>query len=100
MDLQRLLREAQKMQSKVSKVEKELNEAEYEGKNGPVSIKINGKHEVISVEIEEDVLSAENKDMLQDMILLAFNEANEKANNERYEKMVDVTAGVSIPGVF
>ena len=51
MDLQRLLREAQKMQSKVSKVEKELNEAEYEGKNGPVSIKINGKHEVTSVEI-------------------------------------------------
>ncbi len=100
MDLQRLLREAQKMQSKVSKVEKELNEAEYEGKNGPVSIKINGKHEVISVEIEEDVLSAENKDMLQDMILLAFNEANEKANKERDEKMGAVTAGVSIPGVF
>ena len=100
MDLQRLLREAQKMQSKVSKVEKELNEAEYEGKNGPVSIKINGKHEVISVEIEEDVLSAENKDMLQDMILLAFNEANEKANKERDEKMEAVTAGVSIPGVF
>lgn len=100
MDLQRLLREAQKMQSKVSKVEKELNEAEYEGKNGPVSIKMNGKHEVISVEIEEDVLSAENKDMLQDMILLAFNEANEKANKERDEKMGAVTAGVSIPGVF
>lgn len=100
MDLQRLLREAQKMQSKVSKIEKELNEAEYEGKNGPVSIKINGKHEVISVEIEEDVLSAENKDMLQDMILLAFNEANEKANKERDEKMGAVTAGVSIPGVF
>lgn len=100
MDLQRLLREAQKMQSKVSKVEKELNEAEYKGKNGPVTIKINGKHEVISVEIEEDVLSAENKDMLQDMILLAFNEANEKANKERDEKMGAVTAGVSIPGVF
>lgn len=100
MDLQRLLKEAQKMQSKVTKVEKELNEAEYEGKNGPVTVKINGKHEVLSVDIEEDVLNAENKEMLQDMILLAFNEANAKANKEREEKMGSVTAGVSIPGVF
>ncbi|MDY5252559.1 MAG: YbaB/EbfC family nucleoid-associated protein [Erysipelotrichaceae bacterium] len=100
MDLQRLLKEAQKMQSKVTKVEKELNESEYEGKNGPVAVKINGKHEVLSVEIEEDVLTAENKEMLQDMILLAFNEANAKANKDREDKMGSVTAGVSIPGVF
>lgn len=100
MDLQRLLKQAQKMQKEVTKVEKELNETEYEGKNGPVSVKINGKNEVLEVKLEEEVLSADNKDMLEDMLKLAFNEANAKARKEREEKMNSLTAGVSIPGIF
>lgn len=100
MDIQRLLKEAQKMQGNLQKVEKELEESQYEGKSGPVSIVINGNHQVVSVNIDEEILSADNKEMLQDMIMLAFNDASSKAQTEREEKMSSLTAGVKMPGVF
>lgn len=100
MDIQRLLKEAQKMQGNLQKVEKELEESQYEGKSGPVTIIVNGNHNVVSVDIDEEILSADNKEMLQDMIMLAFNDASSKAQAEREEKMSSLTAGVKMPGVF
>ena len=100
MDIQRLLKEAQKMQSSLQKVEKELEDSQYEGKSGPVTVVINGNHNVDSVDIYEEILSADNKEMLQDMIMLAINDANKKASDERENKMSSLTAGVKMPGVF
>lgn len=100
MDIQRLLKEAQKMQGNLQKVEKELEESQYEGKSGPVTIIVNGKHNVVSVDIDEEILSADNKEMLQDMIMLAFNDAISKAQAEKEEKMSSLTAGIKMPGVF
>lgn len=100
MDIQRLLKEAQKMQSSLQKVEKELEDSQYEGKSGSVTVVINGNHNVVSVDIDEEILSADNKEMLQDMIMLAINDANKKASDERENKMSSLTAGVKMPGVF
>ena len=100
MDIQRLLKEAQKMQSSLQKVEKELEDSQYEGKSGPVTVVINGNHNVVSVDIDEEILSADNKEMLQDMIMLAINDANKKASDERENKMSSLTVGVKMPGVF
>ena len=100
MDIQRLLKEAQKMQSSLQKVEKELEDSQYEGKSGPVTVVINGNHNVVSVDIDEEIWSADNKEMLQDMIMLAINDANKKASDERENKMSSLTAGVKMPGVF
>ena len=102
MDMRRLMEQAQQMQRKLKKVEEELNETVYEGKSGGsdgVSVKINGRNEVIEVNINEELLDRENKEELQDMILLAVNSAVDQAKAEREEKLGAITQGVSIPGL-
>lgn len=102
MDMRRLMEQAQQMQRKLKKVEEELDTTEYEGSTGGsngVNVKINGKNEVIEVNIHEDLLDKENKEELQDMLLIAMNNAVEQARVDREEKMGSVTQGVSIPGM-
>ena len=102
MDMKRLMEQAQQMQRKLKKIEQELNETEYTGVSGGsngVSVKINGKNEVIEVNISEELLEKENKEELQDMILLAVNSAVDQAKTERDEKLGAVTQGVSFPGM-
>ncbi len=102
MNIQGLLKQAQQMQATVGKVEKELNEKEYQGSAGgdAVKVEIKGTYEVISISIEDELLSKDSKDMLQDMILVALNSAIEEAKKERDTKMAEVTQGVKLPGLF
>ncbi|MBR2760108.1 MAG: YbaB/EbfC family nucleoid-associated protein [Solobacterium sp.] len=102
MDMRRLMEQAQQMQKKLKKIEDELNETVYEGVSGGstgVSVKMNGRNEIIEVNINEELLDKENKEELQDMILLAVNNAVDQAKSEREEKMGAITQGVSIPGM-
>jgi DNA-binding YbaB/EbfC family protein len=102
MDMRRLMEQAQQMQRKLKKVEEELNETIYEGASGGssgVMVKINGRNEVVEVNINEELLDKENKEELQDMILLAVNNAVDQAKSEREEKLGAITQGVSIPGM-
>ncbi len=102
MDMKRLMEQAQQMQRKLKKIEEELDETVYEGTTGGsegVSVKIKGNNETIGIEIHEDLLSKENKEELQDMLLIAFNSAVDQARTDREQKMGAVTQGVSIPGL-
>ncbi len=99
MDMQRLMQQAQQMQRKLAKIEEELDATIYEGKNNGVEVKVNGKNEVTEVSIDEDLLDKENKDMLQDMVMLAVNDAQAKAKADREAKMCSVTQGVRMPGM-
>ena len=99
MDMQRLMQQAQQMQRKLAKIEEELDATIYEGKNNGVEVKVNGKNEVTEVSIDEDPLDKENKDMLQDMVMLAVNDAQAKAKADREAKMGSVTQGVRMPGM-
>lgn len=99
MDMQRLMQQAQQMQRKLAKIEEELDATIYEGKNNGVEVKVNGKNEVTEVFIDEDLLDKENKDMLQDMVMLAVNDAQAKAKADREAKMGSVTQGVRMPGM-
>ncbi len=99
MDMQRLMQQAQQMQRKLAKIEEELDATIYEGKNNGVEVKVNGKNEVTEVSIDEDLLDKENKDMLQDMVMLAVNDAQANAKAEREAKMGSVTQGVRMPGM-
>lgn len=98
MDMQRLMQQAQQMQRKLKKIEDELDATIYEGSNNGVTVRINGKNEVQEVSIDEDLLDKENKDMLQDLIMIATNDAVKKAEEDRNEKMNAVTGGVRMPG--
>ncbi len=99
MDMQRLMQQAQQMQRKLAKIEAELDAKEYEGSNNGVVVRITGKNEVIAVEIPEELMNPDDREELQDMILLAANSALSAASQEREEKMGAITQGVRLPGM-
>lgn len=102
MDIQKLMRQAKEMQNSLAKIEEELNDSEYTGNSGGaegVFVTINGKNEVTEIRIADELMSVDNKEMLQDLLLLATNEAVEKARVEREEKIGSATGGFGLPGM-
>lgn len=102
MNIQALLKQAQKMQKEVQETENELKGHIYESEvSGAIKVIANGSLEVTEINIlDEDLLSKENKEILQDMILMAVNETIGKAKNEKDAVMNKLTAGVKMPGGF
>ncbi len=83
MNMQQMMAQAQKMQRELKKAMEELNETEFSvTKGGAVTITMLGNREVTKVEIDEDAFDPENKEMIQDMIMLAINELNEAIEQE------------------
>ena len=99
MDLQKLLEQAQAMQASLSSVETQLKDTMYEGSSNGVKIVLNGENEVQEISIPDDLMDKENKEMLQDVLLIAFNNANEKISADRESKMNAITQNVHIPGM-
>lgn len=99
MDLQKLLEQAQAMQASLSSVETQLKDTMYEGSSNGVKIVLNGENEVQEISIPDDLMDKENKEMLQDVLLIAFNNANEKIIADRESKMNSITQNVHIPGM-
>ena len=98
MNIQSLLKQAQKMQSDLAKLEKDFESRVYVEENDLVRVEVNGKNKVLSIEIKSD--SFEDKDLIQVMIVIALNKVNEKANKEREKEMGKLTGGMKMPGVF
>lgn len=98
MNIQSLLKQAQKMQSDLSKLEKDFESRVYVEENDLVKVEVNGKNKVLSVEIKAE--SFEDKELIQDMIVIALNKVNEKASKEREKEMSKLTGGMKMPGVF
>ena len=99
MDIKELMEQAKKMQEDLGNIEQELQETIYEGNNGGeggVTIKINGRFEMQECIIAEELYEAGDREMLQDMILIAQNEAVNKANQDRADKMGQATEGLDI----
>ena len=88
MNMQKLMMEAQKMQAKLQKEQAELENTSYEGNSSLVKVVINGKKEVTSVKLNiEEEISTEDVEMLEDMIMLAMNDAVKKAENEKEQRL-------------
>jgi DNA-binding YbaB/EbfC family protein len=76
MNMQQMMAQAQKMQRELRKAQAELAQKEFKiSKGGAVTVIVLGSKEIKSVEIDNDAFDAENKEMIQDMIALAINEA-------------------------
>ena len=88
MNMQKLMMEAQKMQAKLQKEQAELENSSYEGNSSLVKVVINGKKEVTSVKlnIEEDI-ATEDVEMLEDMMMLAMNDAVKKAESDKEKRL-------------
>jgi len=101
MDFSKLMEQAQKMQKDLTVMEEELSETIYTGKcgNNEVIVRVNGRNEMQEIEIADELMTLDNKEMLQDMILIAQNDAVAKAAKDREERMGAATAGIQIPGL-
>ena len=93
-----LMKQAQKMQADLQKAQEELAKAEIQGQSGGglVKITINGRHEVRRVEID-DSLVGDDKEMLEDLVAAAVNDAVHKLESHSKEQMSAATAGLNLP---
>ena len=88
MNIQNLMREAQKMQKNLEKTQKELSETSYEGTSSLVNIVLNGNKNIMSVKINKDEeLKKDDIEMLEDMIMVAFNDAAKKVDADKEKKL-------------
>lgn len=97
----KMLKQVQKMQQDMVKVQEELSNKTVEATvgGGAVSVVANGKHEVISIKIKPDVVDASDVEMLQDLILSAVNEALRKAQDLVQQEMSKITGGMNLPNI-
>lgn len=94
-----LMKQAQKMQEDMKKAQEEIARMEVEGQSGGGMVKVimNGRHELRSVKID-DSLMGDDKDMLEDLIAAAVNDAARRIEQESSSKMSGLTAGLNLPG--
>ncbi len=101
-NMQQLARQAQKLQQQMAKVQEELEAREFEATagGGMVTCKVNGKKEVLALEIKPEAVDPDDVEMLQDMVLAAINEALRTAADTTEREMGKLTGGMSMPGLF
>lgn len=86
MNMQALMMQAKKMQKDALNAQKELEGKFYEGKSQLVTATISGKNELVSVKIDMDNISLDDKEMIEDMVVIAVNNAIEKMEADRQAK--------------
>ena len=94
-----MMRQAQKMQEDMQKAQEEIAKLEVEGQAGGGMVKVimNGRHELRKVELDDSLMS-DDKDMLEDLLAAAVNDAVRKIEQQSSERMSGVTAGMNLPG--
>ena len=96
-----MMKQAQKLQTKMLRLQEELAEKTVETSAGGGMVKVvaNGKQQIVSLEIEKDVIDPEDAEMLQDLVLAAVNDALAKAQEMVSSEMAKLTGGMNIPGL-
>jgi hypothetical protein len=100
-NFQNIIKQAQQMQAKMMKLQEELASRTVEASagGGMVTAVVNGKHELVSLKVEKDVVNPDDVEMLQDLIVAAVNEAVRKAQEMAQAEMAKLTGGLQIPGL-
>jgi len=102
MDINKLMKQAKKMQAKMAEMQAELARKTVESSVGGGMVKViaNGRQEVLSIKIDPEVVDPEDVEMLEDLILSAVNDALRRAQEMVSEEMKKLTGGLKIPGLF
>ena len=97
-----MLKQAQKLQSKMAKMQEEMAQKTVEASagGGMVRVVANGQQKVVSIEIEKEVVDPDDVDMLQDLVLAAINDALTRSQEMMTSEMGKLTGGMSIPGLM
>ena len=101
-NMQAMLRQAQKMQEDAQRVQAELEQTQYDATAGGGAVKatVDGKHHLVNLTINPDVVDPDDAEMLADLVMAAVNEAVRAAEKDAEAKMGSVTGGMNIPGLF
>ena len=100
-NMNNMMKQMQKMQKKMEEVQAQVDATELEATSGGGAVKVvvNGKREVLDIEIDPSVVDPEDVEMLQDLVMAAVNEALRKAEEFASKEMGKVTGGLNIPGL-
>ena len=101
-NMQGMMRQVQKMQEQMAELQEDLDAREYTVKagGGAVTVTINGKKEIVSLDIQPEIVDPDDIETLSDILIAGVNEAIKKVEETNAEEMQKVTGNVSIPGIF
>ena len=101
-NMQQLARQAQKLQQQMAKIQEEIEAREFEATagGGMATAKVNGKKELLSIEIKPEAVDPDDVEMLQDLVVAAVNEALRLAGDAMEQGMGKMTGGMGLPGLF
>ncbi|PWM58219.1 MAG: YbaB/EbfC family nucleoid-associated protein [Oscillospiraceae bacterium] len=97
-----MMKQVQKMQEEMTALQTELEEREYEvsAGGGMVKVKINGKREILHIDIQPDIVDPDDIETLADVVTAAVNEAIKKVDSTSESEMQKITGGLNIPGLL
>lgn len=101
-NMQSMIRQAQKMQEDMAAKQEELDAREYDIKagGGVVAVKINGKKEILSIEIDPEIVDPDDVETLQDILVAGVNEAIKRVEETNSKEMEKITGSMNMPGLF
>ncbi len=101
-DMGKLLKQAQQMQERLAEMQARLAEKTVEASSGGGMVKavMNGKHEVVSLKIDPEVVNPADVEMLEDLVVAALSEARTRVDDMIRNEMSSLTGGLPIPGLF
>ncbi len=101
MNMDKIMKQAQKMQAQMAKIQEELANEQVEGSagGGMVTVTANGQGDVVAVRIEPEV-AGDDVEMLEDLVLAAVNDALRKSKELANSRMSQLTGGLGMPGLF
>ena len=99
--MQGMLKQAQKMQEDMATLQEDLDSREYEIKagGGAVTVKINGKLEILSIELDPDIVDPDDIETLSDILVAGVNEAIKTVNSANSDEMGKITGSLNVPGM-
>jgi len=97
-----LMKQAKAMQKQLETIQEELKNMVFEASSGGgvVKVKVNGGQEIIEIKINKEMVDIDDIEMLEDMVLVAVNDALTQSKNEYKNKMGSLTGGMNMPGLF
>ena len=101
-NMQAMIRQAQKMQEDMAAMQEELDARVYEVKagGGVVGVKINGKKEILSIDIQPEIVDPDDVETLSDILVAAVNEAIKRVETTNNDEMSKITGSMNMPGMF
>jgi DNA-binding YbaB/EbfC family protein len=101
-NMSKMMKQAQEMQARMAQAQEDLagKEVEASSGGGAVTVRMNGRQEILGIRIKPEAVDPEDVEMLEDLILAACREARKEAEALAREEMSKVTGGLSLPGLF